>query len=119
MPLHENPLVRHLIAERYIEYDLSRLLAYRVCWMQSHGMLPNKEASMSKVFGSELLQRIAATGMRIIGLKSQLIDGSKYAPMEGKFAYWDIHHIGRTIGAGTSEIQREVIATRGLGLPRG
>jgi alkylation response protein AidB-like acyl-CoA dehydrogenase len=118
-PLHENPVVKHLIAECCIECDVARLLAYRVAWMQSNGIVPNKEASMSKVFGSEMLQKIAATGMRIIGLKSQLIDNCKYAPVEGKFAYWTIHHIGRTIGAGTSEIQRDIIATRGLGLPRG
>ena len=117
--LAEDPMVRGMLAECWLEYEVSRLLSYKVAWMQSQGLVPNREASQGKLYGSELLQRTASVGTRIVGMGSQLMPGSKHARVDGKSGYWLIHHIGRTIGAGTSEIQRNVIATRGLGLPRG
>ena len=116
--LADDPMVRNRLAESHVECHVSRLLAYNVAWKQSKGLVPNREASESKCYGAELLQRIAVTGTRIIGMGSQLMPGSKHAPLDGKFGYWHVHHIGRTIGGGTSEIQRNVIANRGLGLPR-
>ncbi len=107
------------LAERVIELNVGTLLAYRVAWMQSHGKVPNYEASMSKLFGSELTQRIAQTGMVIIGMCGQLMPGSLRAPLSGRYALAYLRAVSSTIAAGTSEIQRNIIATRGLGLPRG
>ena len=118
-PLAEDPLVRRRLADLAIEIDVSRLISYNVAWMQSQGLVPNKEASMGKVFGTELQQRVARDGMAILGLYGQLEPDSKYAALGGRIEKAYITAISATLAAGTSEIQRNIIATRGLGLPRG
>ncbi|MBI2760644.1 MAG: acyl-CoA dehydrogenase family protein [Chloroflexi bacterium] len=107
------------LAERVIENTVGRDLAYRVAWMQSAGKIPNYEASMVKVYGSELQQRIANTAVHLLGLGGQLTEGSAHAPLGGRMAMHYLGNVAATIAAGTSEIQRNIIATRGLGLPRG
>lgn len=116
--LIENCLVRQKIAQLSIEVEVSYLLGVRLSWMLNKGIVPNYEASMSKAFGGELEQRLAKTGMEIQGLYSQLQEGSKFAPMNGLFEHQYRNTIRTTIGGGTSEIQRTIIAVRGLGLPR-
>ena len=118
-PIELDPQVRVMLAERYIEAEAARLLAYRVAWMQGQGLVPNKEASMSKVFGSETLQRVTSTCMEILGLYGQLRPGEKWAPLNGRVPENWMFSFSHTIAAGTSEVQRNIIASRGLGLPRG
>jgi alkylation response protein AidB-like acyl-CoA dehydrogenase len=98
---------------------LGRLLAYRVASMQAKGQIPNAEASMSKLYGSELQQRLAGAGLEILGLEGQLAPGAKGAPLAGTLEQYYLLAAGLTVAAGTSEIQRNIIAGRGLGLPRG
>jgi alkylation response protein AidB-like acyl-CoA dehydrogenase len=118
--LIDDPNLRNGLAELRIEVEASRLLSYQVVWMQSRGKIPNYEASMSKAFGSELGQRIANFGMKMIGLGSQRIDAADAgAPLGGSFGRSYMRTVPGTIAAGTSEVQRNIIATRGLGLPRG
>ena len=114
-----NGWVKESLAERYTEVEVARLIAYKVAWMQSQGMIPNKEASMSKVFGSETLQKVADTGMKILGHFGQLTSGDAWAPLQGRMQEAWRYSFSGTIAAGTSEIQRNIIAGRGLGLPRG
>ena len=116
--LAQNPLVRHRLAQLAIEVEAGRSLAYRVAWMQWKGTAAAAEASASKVYGSELGQRISYVGSQIMGLYGQLKTGSKYAPLQGKFERVYQACIGSNIAAGTSEIQRNIIAIRGLDLPR-
>jgi alkylation response protein AidB-like acyl-CoA dehydrogenase len=110
--------VRHKLAELSIEYEVGRMLAYRVGWLQSRGQVPNYEASVSKMFGSELTQRLAKTGMELLWQGSQLAPGSPHAPLRGRIETMYMNAAALTIAAGTSEINRGIIATRGLGLPR-
>ena len=117
--LAEDPLVRHRLADLAVEVEVSRLISYNIAWMQQNGLVPNKESSMGKVFGTELQQRVANTGMSILGLYGQLEPDSKYAAMKGRIERSYMTTVSSTIAAGTSEIQRNIIATRGLGLPRG
>ena len=112
-------LVRRKLADLAIRAEVSRLVSYRVASMQSSGELPNKEASMAKLLGTELQQRVAKEGMSILGLYGQLAPGSRYAPLQGRIEEAALLSTSATIAAGTSEIQRGIIATRGLGLPRG
>ena len=117
--LAKDPMVRNMLAERYIENEVARALAYQVAWMQGQGMVPNKEASMSKVFGSETLQRVTATGLNILGLYGQLRRGDSRAPFAGHFPENWMVAFSHKIAGGTSEVQRNIVASRGLGLPRG
>ena len=113
------PVLRHRLAERLVETEVSSLLAYRIAWMVDQGLEPQQEASISKMFSTELLLRVANTGMQALGMMGQLVEGSKWAPLRGKLRRLYLWSISETIGGGTSEIQRNIIATRGLGLPRG
>ena len=115
----KSPIVRQKLAHLYIEGTISRILAYRVAWLQSQGLQPDWEASMARVFGSEFQQHAGHTGAELMGLYGMLMKGSKWADPACNMALQSILGIGATIAAGTSEVQRNVIALRGLGLPRG
>ena len=110
---------RLALTETAIGVQVARYLGYRVTWMQDRGLVPNQESSMSKMFGSELQQRNARRGINMLGLYGQLRPGSKYAPLDGEYCRLYMSTVSVTIAAGTSEIQCNIIATRGLGLPRG
>ena len=101
-----------------IETEVARLIAYNVAWMQGEGLVPNKEASMSKVFGSETVQRTTASCLEVMGMYGGLRD-QKWTPMEADMQEHWLRAFSHTIAAGTSEVQRNIIASRGLGLPRG
>ncbi|MBI1885941.1 MAG: acyl-CoA dehydrogenase family protein [Chloroflexi bacterium] len=111
--------LRNKLAELHIEFHAGRLLAYRVAWLQSQGRIPNAEASISKLYGSELQQRLARAGIEVLGLGGQLKPGSRWAPLAGRIADYYVASVATTIAAGTSEVMRNIIAMRGLGLPRG
>ena len=115
--VERRPSVRMELADRAVEVNVGTFLAYRVATMQARGMVPNHEASASKLFGSEMGQRIASTAMHLLGTAGQLRDGSPHEITDQASSY--LQAVSGTIAAGTSEIQRGIIATRGLGLPRG
>jgi alkylation response protein AidB-like acyl-CoA dehydrogenase len=117
--LGSDPALRYELAERYIETEAAMMLSYRVVTMQAKGLIPNYESSAVKLYSMEMVQRIANTGLRLLGLYGQLARGSKWAPLKGRLEYQYLRSIGSTIEGGTSEIQRNIMATRGLGLPRG
>src|SRR3990170_4008506 len=116
--LIDKPGVRSKLADLWVEVNIIRLLSYRVVTMQERGIVPNHEASIVKVFNSELNQRIGRAGIQLLGLHGQLGEESPYARLHGRFEKLYLTSVGSTIAAGTSEIQRNIIASRGLGLPR-
>ncbi len=108
------------LADRYIEAAVARAFSQRIISLQARGIVPNYEASVTKMFGTELGQRIWLTATRLLGKYGDLFDPeSKRTAMGGGWARMHLRSIAFTIEGGTSEIQRNVIATRGLGLPRG
>jgi len=115
----KDPIIRQKLAHIYIECQISRMLAYRVAWQQTQGQEPEWEASVARVFGSEFQQHAAETGSQIMGLPGMLMKGSKWADEDCNMALQAMLGIGATIAAGTSEVQRNAIALRGLELPRG
>ncbi|MCX7617673.1 acyl-CoA dehydrogenase family protein [Tepidiforma sp.] len=114
------PAYRLEVADRAVETAVCELLSFVVISVQARGGVPNMEASMCKMYGSELSQRIALTKMHLTGMAGQLRAFGEPERVLGRSAALEyMQVVPATIAAGTSEIQRNIIATRGLGLPRG
>jgi len=113
------PGIRYQIADRMIEMATGRNLSYRIASIQESGRVPNYEASIAKVFFSELGVRLAWTGFELLQLYGQIKEGDPHAKLHARFGLGTQTYLTTTLGGGTSEIQRNIIATRGLGLPRG
>ena len=109
---------RLALVDRAVEVQVATLLSYRVASILTAGGVPNQEASGLKLFMSELDQRIANLGVSILGMYGALMPGSPLARLHAQFALTYLTTVPRTIAGGTSEIQRNIIATRGVGLPR-
>jgi alkylation response protein AidB-like acyl-CoA dehydrogenase len=107
------------LANLVIENHVCKYLGYRIGYMQSKGLHPNYEASVIKIFQSELAQRIYRFGVNLLGLPGQLVPEQAGAPLGGEMPEGYLTSVPATIYSGSNEIQRNVIATRGLGLPRG
>jgi alkylation response protein AidB-like acyl-CoA dehydrogenase len=114
--LTRNPGLRWELADRMVEANVAQLMSHRVVSMQARGLIPNYEASMTKLYASELTQRTAQTTMKILGLYGGIY--ANLAPRRGRWGRGYMQSTGATIAAGTSEIQRNIIAQRGLGLPK-
>ena len=106
------------VADVAINIEVSRSLSLRVLSMQQGGLAPNHEASIAKMFSSELSQRFAHFGINVMGSFGALRKGDPYAQMKGWFTEQYMSSVPATIAGGSSEIQRGIIATRGLGMPR-
>jgi alkylation response protein AidB-like acyl-CoA dehydrogenase len=96
----------------------SRLLSYRAAWLVGQGKLPTGEAAMAKVVSTELAQDISAAALRLTG-EQALFSRAGGGPLGGMVEQAYRNAARFTVTAGTSEIQRTIIATRLLGLPRG
>ena len=113
------PTVRGDLAEAWVATEVAANLSLRVASMQASGLIPNYESSMVKMFGTETMQRLQRTGTRVFGLYANLWDPeAERTPMRARFTHGYVDAIPMTIAGGSSEIQRNIIATRGLGLPR-
>ncbi|MEX2246625.1 MAG: acyl-CoA dehydrogenase family protein [Dehalococcoidia bacterium] len=117
-PIWEKPSVRHAVSGLWVDLEIIRLLSYRVVSMQERGLVPNYESSITKVFSSEYAQRMARVGLSIMGLYGGLWGEGRWSKLRGRFAKTYVASVGSTIAGGTSEIQRNIIAQRGLGLLR-
>ena len=106
------------LAELKIEVEIARLLSYRVAWLQSRGCVPNYEASIAKLFGTELQQRVANTAVHLLHAAGQYEPSARFHTVARRMESYYLHAVALTIAAGTSEVQRSIIAIRGLGLPR-
>jgi len=119
--LGHNEAVRAELVDRYVEANVATLMSYKIVSIQAkEGIAPGHEASVAKMFSTELNQRIYRTAMKLTGMYGQLDAKSSgpAAPMSGRIKYMYLRSIANTIEGGTSEINRNIIATRGLGLPR-
>ena len=110
--------MKYELADRAVEAGVEQMLCTQVISMQNRGLVPNKEGSIAKLFSSELDVRIAGTAMNALGLYGQLNRNSEYSQLNGRAASAYSYATTSTVGGGTSEIQRNIIAARGLGLPR-
>jgi len=109
------PELRHRLAEHHIAVQVLRTMAYNIASMQGSGLVPTREAQMAKLFGAELQQKIGVTALQVFGMEGQ---ASHAAGRALRYQYTLLRSVANTIEGGTSEVQRSVIAQRGLGLPR-
>jgi alkylation response protein AidB-like acyl-CoA dehydrogenase len=117
-PLSERPEVRAKLADLYCRCQAARLLNYRAISMQAKGEVPAIEGSIARVHNTLVEQLAGQVGLEIIGPSGQLTQGDPMAPVEGRIEHQWIHEIAATIAAGTIEVQKNIIAQRGLSLPK-
>jgi alkylation response protein AidB-like acyl-CoA dehydrogenase len=118
-PATEDPLIRQKLAQIYTEVEILRLSTYRSITRLQHGEQPGPEGSIDKLFWSETTQHLFELAMEILGLQGQLMKGSKWAVDSGHWSYQFLRSRADTIAGGTSEVLRNIIGERVLGLPRG
>ena len=115
--LCKDPLVRQKMAEMAIELEANYLLYYQLAYILDQRNMPNYQSSMQKLFSTEAVHRLSDAATQIVGPRGELQEGSKWAPLMGRIDYFYRNSFIETVYGGTSEIQRNIIALRGLGLP--
>lgn len=116
MSLGKDPVLKHRIAELVVAFEVGRMLIYRVAWMLDSGILPNYESAMAKLYATEFQQRLSDAAIMMLGSHGDLMEGCKYTPINGLAAANYLFSPGLTLMGGTSEILRNIVAQRGLGL---
>ena len=118
-PLRSDAVVRRRIAQLVTQGEVARVLGLRfVAESMKGGAPPTTEASEYKLYATELSKRLANASMDIAGPGSQLRVGTEDAPMKGRAESTYRYTVIDTIGGGTSEVQKNIIARRKLGLPK-
>ncbi len=116
--LSQDPEVRRKLARLSAELQALILLNFKNAWIVDTGKVPNVEASVLKVYNAEFRQKLADAAMEVLGPYAQLEASSPYALSEGLWEWLPRFNVFMSIGGGADEIQRNIIAQRGLGLPR-
>ncbi len=115
--LRDDPVIRDRIGALAADIEVARQFQIRNSRLVEDGRVPIHEAAMGKVFSAELQERLGEAALDILGAGGLLSEDSDSAPV-GEMEQVLRHAIMGMIGGGTNEIQRNVIAQRGLGLPR-
>jgi alkylation response protein AidB-like acyl-CoA dehydrogenase len=115
--LNDNILVKDRLAELAIDIDVAYMFFWQTAWMLDRGIVPNIEASVLKLTTTQLSQKLASMAVDIMGHYGELEKSTKWTPLNGRICVGYLDCISALVGAGTSEIQRNIIAMRGLGLP--
>ena len=113
-----DPIVRQKVAGLWIGEQALQLNGYRSLTNILRGGAPGPEGSTSKLFWSQVDQDLAQVATEVIGPYSQITQGSPWAPDEGQWEFYELLARASGIRAGTSEILRNVLAERVLGLPK-
>jgi len=111
--------LRQRLADMAIQFEVARLLTYRAQWLRSKGRTLTYEAALVKAFNTEMTQRLGLVAMEVVGLYGGLLPASARTVLGGIVAHGYLDAVQGTIGAGASEVMRDIIARAGLGLPRG
>ena len=116
-PLRDEPRVRGRVAALVTALEVARMLQRRVVSEAVKGRVPTVESSMYKLYMTRLGQQVADAALDLLGPEGQLRPGDDDAPLGGRFERSYRYTVVDTIGGGASEIQKNIIARRGLGLP--
>jgi alkylation response protein AidB-like acyl-CoA dehydrogenase len=113
-----DPDVRRLLADLAARIEAARLCNYRAISIQARGEVPVVEASIARVHNTVVEQLAGNVVMEVIGPAAQLRATDPDAPLQGEAQRHWLRNIPTTVAAGTLEVQKNIIAQRGLGLPR-
>ncbi len=116
-PVRRDARTRCTIAQSVTQLEVARMLQRRVIGEALKGHPPTVASSQYKLYMNELGQRVANAALDLIGAEGQLKPDNADAPLGGRFERSYRYTVVDTIGGGTSEIQKNIIARRGLGLP--
>jgi hypothetical protein len=116
-PLRDDPEVRKTVARLATRIEVCKMHCLRVISKAAAGEVPNIEAAMFKLWLSMTAQELAEAFITIAGPDGVLRRGTEHAPIDGRFENYYQYSVLETVGAGTSEVQRNIIARRALGLP--
>ena len=114
-----DPIYRQRLAQLFVDSECLRFTFYRNLTQMLRTGQPGPEGSVEKLFWSEMYQRMLETAVEMQGPYANLTKGSPYAIEDGRFQFLHLYSRGRTIAAGSSEIQRNIIAERVLAMPKG
>jgi hypothetical protein len=117
-PLKDDPVLRQRVAQFATELEVARLLGIKFVDAALSGKTPTYEASAYKLYATELSLRVANATMDIVGPGAQLALGTEEAPLNGRGESCYTYTVIDTIGGGSSEVQRNIISKRKLGLPK-
>jgi len=117
VPMRQDPAVRRTVADLATDLEAARMHSLRVVNAMQHGRSPNVEAAMNKIWATEWYQRFSTAAVELMGPGGWLHQGSKYAQCGATFVIMLLASVQQTTGGGSSEVQRNIIARRGLGLP--
>jgi alkylation response protein AidB-like acyl-CoA dehydrogenase len=116
--LADDPIVRDRMARLASEIEVGRQLMMHCAELARDGVTPPEYGAISKVFSAELMERFGEAALDILGMRATLSEGAPGALDNGRFEQNLRHSLMWVISIGTNEIQRSLIAQRGLGLPR-
>ena len=108
---------RDRLAYLYAECEMAKMIHYRAMCIMTKGTPSTYEVAIDKMYNCELAQRAADFGIQVLGHYGGLRGDSKFSPLNGWPSHFYLDTSSYTLMAGTSEIDRNVIATKGLGLP--
>lgn len=116
--VRRDPVVRQAIGRFAARIEMGRLLARNSVGLVARGLEPTWEAAMAKVFAGEVMEDFGEAALDLLGMRATLSRGSRDAPLEGALEQKLRHSLMWVISIGTNDIQRNLIAQRGLDLPR-
>jgi alkylation response protein AidB-like acyl-CoA dehydrogenase len=118
-PLSKDPLVRSRLADIATKIEIVGKFYWQIAWKGDRGIDSETDASIAKLVSTEISKDLAFAAMDIMSPYGQLTADSKWAPLAGRMQLGYLDCISALVGAGTNEIQRNIVAQRGLSLPRG
>jgi alkylation response protein AidB-like acyl-CoA dehydrogenase len=111
-------MARYKLANLKVEAEIGRLMCYKIAWLQDRKAATEWHAAQSRLYSTRLLKRAASEAMELLGCFGILGEHEKKSPLHGWVQHLFLATRGATVAAGTSEIQKYLIATKGLGMPR-
>lgn len=117
-PLKDDRVIRQRVAQLATECEVARVLGIKFVDTALSGKTPTYEASAYKLYATELSLRVANATMDIVGPGAQLALGTEEAPLNGRAESCYTYTVIDTIGGGSSEVQKNIISRRKLGLPK-